>query len=128
MSDQKELYRQTALWLRDLACRFIERAAGIEDTELKRKLMRRAFELVQEAVALEPFVDQAEPGSLSLSVASHPAAHTAVPASRRRSTRPMATRAIVDPQPIRPTVRGAGPVLQTFGASAFPKESERHTR
>jgi hypothetical protein len=31
---------------------------------LKRKLTRRAFELVQDAVAPEPIEDQAEPGSL----------------------------------------------------------------
>jgi hypothetical protein len=116
MSDQQGLQRQTALRLRDIASRFLGGAAGIDDPELRRKLMRWAFELVQEAVALEPIEDQAEPGSLSPSEASNPAAPAAVPVPRRRSSRPMATRAIVKPQPARPAVPGAGAVLQTSGA------------
>src|SRR4029077_6202249 len=99
MTDQQEVQRQTALRLRDMASRFLGSAAGIDDPGLRRKLTRWAFELVQEAVALEPIEDQAEPGSLSPSAASNPAAHAAVPVPRRRSSRPMATRAIVKPQP-----------------------------
>jgi hypothetical protein len=128
MSDQQEVQRQTALRLRDMASRFLGSAAGIDDPELRRKLTRWAFELVQEAVALEPFVDQAGPASSSPSGASHPAAHAAVPVSRQRSSRPVATRAIVHPQPVRPTVPAVVPVLQTSGAIAFPKRSERHVR
>jgi hypothetical protein len=113
MTDQQEVQRQTALRLRDMASRFLGSAAGIDDPELRRKLTRWAFELVQEAVALEPIADQAEPSS---SGASNPAALVAVPVPRRRSSRPMATRAIVKPQPARPVVPGAGAVLQTSGA------------
>ena len=116
MSDQQEVQRETALWLRDMASRFLGSAAGINDPELRRKLTRWAFGLAQEAVALEPIEDQAEPGSLSRSAASNPAVHVAVPVPRRRSSRPMATRAIVKPQPARPAVPGAGAVLQTSGA------------
>ena len=116
MTDQQEVQRQTALRLRDLASGFLGSAVGIDDPELKRNLTRWAFELVQEAVALEPIEDQAEPGSLSPSEASNPAAPAAVPVPRRRSSRPMATRAIVKPQPARPAVPGAGAVLQTSGA------------
>ena len=54
MSDQQEVQRQTALRLRDMASGFLGSAAGIDDPELRRKLTRWAFELVQEAVALEP--------------------------------------------------------------------------
>jgi hypothetical protein len=121
MSDQEELHQQTALWLRDLASKFLERAAGIEEPEFKQKFTRRAFELVQEVVALTPFVDQAEPGSSGASDA-------AVPASRRRSARPMATRVIMHPQPVRPAVPDVVSVPQTSGAVAFPKRSERHVR
>ena len=116
MTDQQEVQRQTALRLRDMASRFLGSAAGFDDPKLRRKLTRWAFELVQEAVALEPIEDQAEPGSLSPSEASNPAAPAAVPVPRRRSSRPMATRAIVKPQPARPAVPGAGAVLQTSGA------------
>jgi len=126
MSDQQELKRQTAFWLRDQVCRFLERAAGIKDPELKRKLTRRAFELVQDAVALEPIEYQAEPGSLSPSGASKPAAHAAVPVPRRSSSRPVVSRAVMSPQPIGPTVPGAVPVLQTSGANSFPKGSGPH--
>ena len=116
MTDQQEVQRQTALRLRDMASRFLGSAAGFDDPKLRRKLTRWAFELVQEAVALEPIADQAEPSSLSPSGASNPAALVAVPVPRRRSSRPMATRAIVKPQPARPAVPGAGAVLQTSGA------------
>ena len=116
MTDQQEVQRETALWLRDMASRFLGSAAGIDDPALRRKLTRWAFELAQEAVALEPIEDQAEPSSLSPSGASNPAALVAVPVPRRRSSRPMATQAIVKPQPARPAVPGAGAVLQTSGA------------
>jgi len=128
MSDQKDLYRQTALMQRYMASRFLGSAAGIDDPKLRRKLTRWAFELAQEAVALEPIDDQAELGSLSPSGTSNPAAHVAVPVPRRHSSRHMATRAITSPQPVtvRPTVPGAIPVLQASGASAFPEVSGRH--
>ena len=128
MSDQQEVQRQIALRLRDMASRFLGSAAGIDDPELRRKLTQWAFELVRDAVALEPIEDQAEPGSLSPSGAPNPAAHAAVPVPRRRNSRSMATRAIVKPQPVRPTAPGAGAVLQTSGANAFPQVSERHVR
>ena len=119
MTDQQEVQRQTALRLRDMASRFLGSAAGFDDPILRRKLARWAFELVQEAVALEPIEDRTEPGSLSPSEASNPVAHVAVPVPRRRSSRPMATRAITSPQPIRPMVPGAVPVLQASGARSL---------
>ena len=125
MSDQQEVQRQIALRLRDMASRFLGSATGIDDRELRRKLARWAFELVQEAVALEPMDDQAEPGSLSPSGAPNPAAHATVLVPRRRHSRPMATRASTSPLPIRPMVPGAVPVLQASGASAFSEVSER---
>jgi hypothetical protein len=111
MSDQQEVRRQTALRLRDMASRFLGSAARIDDPELRRKLTRWAFELVQEAVALEPIEAQAECGSLSPSGASNPAALIVVPVPRRRSSRPMATRAITSQQPVRPIVPGEMSVL-----------------
>ena len=61
MSDQQEPHRRLASCLRDLARGFLDRAACVEDPVLKRKLTRRAYELVQEAVALEPFADESDP-------------------------------------------------------------------
>jgi hypothetical protein len=125
MSNQQEVQRQIALRLRDMASRFLGSATGIDDPELRRKLARWAFELVQDAVALEPIEDRAEPGSPSPSGAPNPATHVTVPVPRRRHSRPMATRASTSPQPIRPMVPGAVPVLQASGASAFSEVSER---
>ena len=118
MSDQKVLYRQTALRLRDMASKFLGSVAGFDDPKLRRKLTRWAFELVQEAVALEPIEDQAEPGSLSPSGA---AAHVTVPVPRRRSSRPMATRASTSAQLVRPIVPDAAPVLQASRGSPSPE-------
>ena len=126
MTDQQEVQRQTALRLRDMASRFLGSAAGFDDPKLRRKLTRWAFELVQEAVALEPIEDQAEPGSLSPFGMPNPAAHAAAPVPRRHSYRPMVTRGIMSPQPIGLTVPGALPVLRAASASAFPKVSGRH--
>ena len=128
MFDQQEIQRQTALRLRGMASGFLGSAAGIDDPELKRKLTRWAFELVQEAVALELIEDQAKLGSLSPSGASNPAALAAVPVPRRRSSGPPRTRAILSPQPIGPTIRGTEAVSQTSGANAFPMEFERQAR
>jgi hypothetical protein len=126
MSDQKDFYRQTALRLRDMASRFLGSAAGIDDLDLRRKLTRWAFELVQEAVALEPIEDRAEPGSLSPSGASNPAAHVTVPVPRRRSSRPMATSVHErTTKLVRPTVPDAAPVLQASGGSDSPAVFER---
>jgi hypothetical protein len=79
MSDQQEVQRQVALRLRDMASRFLGSVVGIDDPELRRKLTRWAFELVQEAVAIVPIEDHGEPGSLSSSGMSNPAAPAGVP-------------------------------------------------
>jgi hypothetical protein len=121
MTDQQEVQRQTALRLRDMASRFLGSAAGFDDPKLRRKLTRWAFELVQEAVALEPIEDRAEPGSLIPSGASNPAAHVTVPVPRRRSSRPMATRASTSAQLVRPIVPDAAPVLQASRGSPSPE-------
>ncbi len=125
MTDQQEVQRQTALRLRDMAWGFLESVAGIDDPELRRKLMRWAFELALEAVALEAIEDQAEPSSLRPSGASNPTAPAEVSVPRRRNSRPMNTRA-ASPQPIRPMAPGAAPVLQAPSASAFPEVPGRH--
>jgi hypothetical protein len=79
MSDQQEVQRQTALRLRDIASRFLDSATGIDDPDLRRKLTRAAFELAQEAVALERIKDQPEFGSLGPFGASNPDAHVRNP-------------------------------------------------
>jgi hypothetical protein len=113
MSDQQEVQRQIALMLRDMASRFLGSAAGIDVPELRRKLTQWAFELVREAVALEPIEDQAEPGSLSPSGAPNPAAHAALPVPRRRNSRPMATRVTGNLPPVRLEIRSPESVIQT---------------
>jgi hypothetical protein len=112
MSDQQEGQRQTALRLRGMASGFLGSAVGIDDPELKRNLTRWAFELVQEAVALEPIEDQAEPGSLSPSGASNPTAPAAVSVPRRRSSRPMAT-ITGNPPPVSLEIRSPESAIQT---------------
>jgi hypothetical protein len=67
MSDQQELHRRLASCLRDLARGFLDSAACAEGPDLKRKLARRAFELVQEAAALEPFADEGHLRPVTLS-------------------------------------------------------------
>ena len=60
MSNHQELHRQSAAGLRDVACVFLNRAEKVDNRELKRKLARRAYALVQEAAVLEPFAERAD--------------------------------------------------------------------
>jgi hypothetical protein len=128
MTDQQEIQRQAALRLRDMASRFLGSTAKIDDLELRRKLTRWAFELAQEAVALEPIGALAEFSSLSQSRASNPIAGTAVPIPRRASFRPPPTRAVAKPQSVGPAVPGAVPILRASGVIASSKGSVRHIR
>ena len=65
MSDHQELDRQSAEGLRDLARMLLDQAAEVDNNEeLKRKLARQAFRLVQEGIALIPFMDDGEATSV----------------------------------------------------------------
>jgi hypothetical protein len=61
MSDHQELDRQSADSRRDRARMLLDQAAEVDNNEeLKRKLARQAFRLVQEGIALISFTDDGE--------------------------------------------------------------------
>jgi hypothetical protein len=65
MSDHQELDRQSAESIRDRARMLLDQAAEVDNNEeLKRKLARQAFRLVQEGIALIPFMDDGEATSV----------------------------------------------------------------
>ena len=58
MSDHQELDRQLAESRRDRARMLLDQAAEVDNNEeLKRKLVRQAFRLVQEGIALISLTD-----------------------------------------------------------------------
>jgi hypothetical protein len=58
--DQEARHRKSAAALRDVARVLLDRADKVDSLDQKRNLARQAFELVQEAVALQPLRDERE--------------------------------------------------------------------
>jgi hypothetical protein len=60
VSDQEARHRKSAAALRDVARVLLDGANKVDSLDQKRNLSRQAFELVQEAVALQPLRDERE--------------------------------------------------------------------